>query len=1001
VDHLARWISNQVRLKCKKVNRTGRLSKDRIRGSAALLRQLVKLVLCRDLVQALGLCSLHPTLLTDAYHATPTELYYILCYIHGFDGFDKNIAKKYFAAIKNTIMIDESNADATGGGERFGMSSLFSDDILQLHNAIVIIYMAYMAKVKDLVRGGIYPLNKQLMERAATHMRQRYCWIGNPGETPSEITHLDEFGLGRELVQEISLSLLIPTCCVVSSSSSINTESASTVNNLDIDFWHKADSEGGPVERRAGPSGVNNDLHSDLLDSESDEELNKDLSVYAELSLEEKEEKFEKLVYDNKCGESMEVDPTGSAHNNVDTEEFIGDETTNTSTMDSDKKISWAQPLERVLDPVTNGSNPITRDEPMNNNITSDALLEPLAQPDLLDMIDSPTADMKEVHQCFQSDEGDSAVMDIDIDEEFVMLFGTETVHNATDNDQEPEETMATATITNAANNTTVLSRYNTSSPVASIKCVSSQATFIRDDNDNSVSPEDSSIASLHVFTGKESITPGSGGTVIDKGIDDDSGSLEDSSFASLQVLTGKESITRGFVNDNGVDAVQHMIITSKTVKARGTKTDGANNTLASTSATSYPFSWISSDDVGRSRVGNGSPSPGDLQARWNQRNSLLFKPIPDVPTEPSLTPPSPTCLSPAHQGSDLIVCTYKEMKLMIPAIYGLCRLSKGIMNPSPTIEQLPASGSMFRACVTDEKSEHVAEQASDASKSRSLLLLARVAVNDEKEEESTKVPHCSFGGNMSAGVDESRSAPAANSTGTSITSGKRGTKRPSIVLDEAEELTRQLECKLTVEEQATIRCAVNGGGSQTEILARQGTNSVQRGSMETLQPGQWLNDEVINYFLKTCLAKSDEMLCSKQPGRKRSHFFNSFFVQTMFNEKNKDPKLQGKYCYNSVRRWGQEVPGKDIFNLKKIVVPVNIVNKHWACMVIFMDEKKIHYFDSLGMTDRDKLKLKGLLQYLKDEYESTKKGKFDASEWELVDCSLDIPRQLNGKYLQ
>ena len=49
-------------------------------------------------------------------------------------------------------MIDESNADAKGGGERFGMSSLLSDDILQLNNAIVIIYMAYMAKVKDLVR---------------------------------------------------------------------------------------------------------------------------------------------------------------------------------------------------------------------------------------------------------------------------------------------------------------------------------------------------------------------------------------------------------------------------------------------------------------------------------------------------------------------------------------------------------------------------------------------------------------------------------------------------------------------------------------------------------------------------------------------------------------------------------------------------------------------------------------------------------------------------------
>ena len=165
---------------------------------------------------------------------------------------------------------------------------------------------------------------------------------------------------------------------------------------------------------------------------------------------------------------------------------------------------------------------------------------------------------------------------------------------------------------------------------------------------------------------------------------------------------------------------------------------------------------------------------------------------------------------------------------------------------------------------------------------------------------------------------------------------------------------------------------------------------------MQRLQPGQRLNDEIINYFLKNCLARCDKMSCAKQPGRKRSHFFNSFFVQTMFDEKNNNPKLCGKYNYKNVMREGSKVPGEDIFNLKYIVIPINIDNWHWTSAVIFMEEKKIQYFDSLGRTDR--VKLNGLLQYLKDEYKAKKGGEMDASEWELVPCTRDTPRQKNRK---
>jgi len=205
----------------------------------------------------------------------------------------------------------------------------------------------------------------------------------------------------------------------------------------------------------------------------------------------------------------------------------------------------------------------------------------------------------------------------------------------------------------------------------------------------------------------------------------------------------------------------------------------------------------------------------------------------------------------------------------------------------------------------------------------------------------------------------------------------------------------------LTAEEQSVVFGAtLKGIGSPSEILASQDGDSVQCGSMQTLGPRIWLNDEVINYFLKNCLKSHDIKICAKEPGRRWSHFFNSFFVQTtMFNEKNRNKKLRGKYNYEKVKSWSKNVPGKDIFNLKYRFFPINIKNMHWTVAVIFMEAKRIQYYDSMGKTDW--AKLEGLLQYVKDEYR-VKNGKemdeMDAMEWKLVSCKMDTPRQENSE---
>ena len=116
-----------------------------------------------------------------------------------------------------------------------------------------------------------------------------------------------------------------------------------------------------------------------------------------------------------------------------------------------------------------------------------------------------------------------------------------------------------------------------------------------------------------------------------------------------------------------------------------------------------------------------------------------------------------------------------------------------------------------------------------------------------------------------------------------------------------------------------------------------------------------------------------------------------------MFDDKNNNLSVRNKYNYKNVKRWSKKVPGKDIFNLKYILCPINLDNTHWTCAVIFMEEKRIQYYDSLGGTDMSKLK--GLLQYVKDEYRAKNGEEMDATEWELVGCTQDVPRQRNGEF--
>jgi len=109
------------------------------------------------------------------------------------------------------------------------------------------------------------------------------------------------------------------------------------------------------------------------------------------------------------------------------------------------------------------------------------------------------------------------------------------------------------------------------------------------------------------------------------------------------------------------------------------------------------------------------------------------------------------------------------------------------------------------------------------------------------------------------------------------------------------------------------------------------------------------------------------------------------------------DPVLDGRYNFDSVRDWHRRCPGGNLFRMNMVFVPINVGTVHWILGVIFMQEKRIQIFDSMGSQGR--VYLEALLLYLQDVHQETMHSPLpDVENWSLVGTTHDTPRQLNGE---
>lgn len=125
-------------------------------------------------------------------------------------------------------------------------------------------------------------------------------------------------------------------------------------------------------------------------------------------------------------------------------------------------------------------------------------------------------------------------------------------------------------------------------------------------------------------------------------------------------------------------------------------------------------------------------------------------------------------------------------------------------------------------------------------------------------------------------------------------------------------------------------------GGSPCEVLCSRCNVDLTRKHLSCLAPREWLNDKVINFYLKLLQERDD----ASGDGPKL-WFPNSLFWATLGGQDGRT------YNYQGVRRWNTSAC-VNLFKLDCTIFSMNIgCGTHWSVGVIDIRQKGFRYFDS------------------------------------------------------
>ena len=195
------------------------------------------------------------------------------------------------------------------------------------------------------------------------------------------------------------------------------------------------------------------------------------------------------------------------------------------------------------------------------------------------------------------------------------------------------------------------------------------------------------------------------------------------------------------------------------------------------------------------------------------------------------------------------------------------------------------------------------------------------------------------------------------------------------------------------------VRPAPGDGSSKVTTV---GADTVTRDSFRTLAPGQWLNDEVINFHISRiatqAAAVARVLRASTRPtlssagasGPAPAFVWRTQFLPTLCGADGR------RYNYDAVRRWS--VRGKlDMGTVQWIVVPVHSPG-HWALLVVDVQHGDAYIFDSLAR--HYDAQVAAVLRWVSDESAAQldEAGRLDTTHWPVHATDVaTVPQQSNG----
>ena len=122
--------------------------------------------------------------------------------------------------------------------------------------------------------------------------------------------------------------------------------------------------------------------------------------------------------------------------------------------------------------------------------------------------------------------------------------------------------------------------------------------------------------------------------------------------------------------------------------------------------------------------------------------------------------------------------------------------------------------------------------------------------------------------------------------------------------------------------ELSTVNFLLHESGNVNDMIAQIGQETVNRVSLQSLKPGVWLVDGIINsqmYLLN--LKHFHGFSC---------HCFTSYFMSKLVDE-------DKGYIFQKVKRWFKDAK---VFRHKKVIFPINFEKMHWVFVCVYFFRK-------------------------------------------------------------